>query len=143
MNQTENFGKGISYARQRLYAAFDLSLAGKDPVDVMASFKSLEAATPLGYIDETYMPASFGHLAGGYAAGYYGYLWSEALVNDMLSAFGDNLMDTKIAKRYQLILQRGGEIEPNQMLTEFLGRTPNENAFFNKLDSIGNTYSSK
>ncbi len=143
MNQTENFGKGISYARQRLYAAFDLSLAGKEPVDVMASFKSLEAATPLGYIDETYMPASFGHLAGGYAAGYYGYLWSEALVSDMLSAFGDNLMDTKIAKRYQLILQRGGEIEPNQMLTEFLGRTPNEKAFFNKLDSIGNIYSSK
>jgi len=126
-----NYGAGIQYARQRLYASYDMSLVGKDYQAPLASWQALEGATPLGYVPATLFPAGFGHLAGGYAAGYYGYMWSEVMALDMQSAYGNNFMDPKVGAKYRsLILEKGGEVNPMTLVTQFLGRAPNSDAFF-------------
>ena len=70
---------------------------------------------------------------GGYQAGYYGYMWSEVLALDMLSAYGDNLNNPQVGQRYrQTILSQGSQ---NQQLNwlKIFGRDPDNKAFFNEI----------
>ncbi len=138
LKDAKRFGKAIQYSRQHLYASYDLKLTRGANVDPLQAWVDLESATPLGYVPGSRFPGQFGHLAGGYAAGYYGYMWSEVLGLDMLSRFGTNLMDPAIGKVYrQTILARGGEVTGMQMVREFLGREPNPEAFFAEITGTG------
>ena len=124
------YGQGIRYARQWLYASFDMELS-TNPRPPLAVWKNLEAATPLGYVEGTMFPAAFSHIASNYAAGYYGYMWSEVLALDMLTPFKPNMLDPKVGKRYlDTILSQGGEVEEIDMVRRFLGREPTSEAFF-------------
>ena len=134
MNASRAFGKGILYARQRLYAAWDMALHTPAVVDPMQTWAELEGKTPLGFEAGTMVPANFGHVMGGYQAGYYGYMWSEVLALDMRSAFGTNVMDAKLGTRYRgLILERGGERPPSELVEAFLLRKPSSEAFFREI----------
>lgn len=133
LNAARRFGRGITYARQHLYASYDMALAGANPLDAMEQWKIMEAQTALGHTAGTEFPGTFAHIAGGYAAGYYGYMWSEVLALDMLSAFG-NPLDIETGRRYrQTILSRGGEEKPTALVEKFLGRPANPNAFFQEI----------
>lgn len=134
MNASRSFGKGIQYARQRLYSAWDMALHTPTLVDPMQTWAELEGKTPLGYVPGTMVPAGFGHVMGGYQAGYYGYMWSEVLALDMRSAFGANVMDTAQGARYrQLILENGGQRAPAELVEAFLQRKPSPDAFFKEI----------
>ena len=134
MNASRAFGKGLQYARQRLYAAWDMALHTPTVVDAMQTWAGLEGKTPLGFEPGTMVPAAFGHVMGGYQAGYYGYMWSEVLALDMRSAFGANVMDAKLGTRYRkLILERGGERPPSELVEKFLQRKPSSDAFFREI----------
>jgi thimet oligopeptidase len=134
LNEARRFGAGIDYARQRLYAAFDMALSGEKPEKSLEAWKRLEGATPLGYLSGTEFPGTFGHLASGYAAGYYGYMWAEVIGLDMLSKWNGTLLDPAVGMKFRKeILARGSEAPAKQVVESFLGRTVKSDAFFDEI----------
>lgn len=130
----QNYGAGMRYARQALFARFDMALTTPEAKGTLATWQAMEKTTLLGHVDGTRFPAAFNHIASGYTAGYYSYMWSEVMALDMRSAFGDNFMDAKVGKRYRdTILARGGEENPAKLVEAFLGRKPNAEAFIKQI----------
>lgn len=139
MIAAKNFNLGYSYTRQLLYGLFDMSIhTTEGAVDVTKVFNDKHAEL-LGVpaIEGGHFPASFGHMMGGYDAGYYGYLWSEVYAQDMFSKFESSkvgLLDSKVGGEYrQYILQSGNMKDAGDLLKGFLGREPNADAFYKKL----------
>ena len=134
LDDARRFGSGLRYARQWLYATYDMALHTGPVKSALTTWKDLEDATPLGHVAGTMMPASFGHLMGGYEAGYYSYMWSEVLALDMLSAFRGNLLDSAVGRRYrQWVLEPGGSRPPEELAEGFLGRKPDAGAFYEEI----------
>ncbi|HSN20771.1 MAG TPA: M3 family metallopeptidase [Usitatibacter sp.] len=133
LEAARRYGQGIRYARQWLYATYDMELS-LDPRPPLAVWKKLESATPLGHVEGTMFPASFSHIASNYAAGYYGYMWSEVLALDMLSPFRKDMLDPKVGLAYRAkVLSQGGQREETDMVRDFLGREPSSEAFFEEI----------
>lgn len=82
--------------------------------------------------------ATFGHLIGGYDAGYYGYLTSQVYSMDMFySVFKKDPMDGKEGRRYRhMVLEKGGSQEEMKTLEDFLGRKPSTEAFYKELGLV-------
>ena len=89
-------------------------------------------------------PAHFQHLfaGGGYAAGYYAYLWAEVLDADGFAAFTEtgNVFDPELAARLKAIYSAGDTEDPMQLYRTFRGRDPRITAL---LEQRGLTASSQ
>jgi thimet oligopeptidase len=135
LDKAHKFGRGLRYTAQWSYSMLDMALTHeRKDASVLAAWQRIQGQTSLGYVPGTMFPAGFGHLAGGYAAGYYGYMWSEVLALDMLSAFGGNMLDQKVGQQYRnRILAQGGQKPPNELVESFLGRKSNSEAFFKEI----------
>ncbi|WP_298357964.1 M3 family metallopeptidase [Rhodoblastus sp.] len=79
----------------------------------------------------------FSHIFAGdaYAAGYYSYLWSEALDADGFAAFEEagDIFDPAIAKRlHDFVYSAGNQRDPNEAYRLFRGRKPEFDALLRK-----------
>ncbi len=133
-DRARHFAKGIMVARQHLFASYDLAVYGRRSEDPMALWARMEAATPGGHVPGTMFPAGFSHIATHYAAGYYGYLWSLVVAEDLRTAFAADKLDASVGRRYRdSVLAHGGEVAPQDLLRQFLGRPTDSKAFFEAL----------
>lgn len=72
-----------------------------------------------------YRSTYFSHIfAGGYSAGYYGYIWSEVLDADTVNWFKENGGMTRANGEHfrQTLLSRGGSLNSMQMFRNFRGQ---------------------
>ena len=84
-----DFGKGPQVARQQLYAAYDLVAARRRPRPIRwTRGRRWKPPRRWATCPARRSPSGFAHIASGYGAGYYGYLWSQAVATDMRTAFG-------------------------------------------------------
>jgi thimet oligopeptidase len=132
-----DFNQGYFYTRQLLFGLFDMELhTSKKAIDPVGTYKRLyKELTTIDPLPETNFPAGFGHLMGGYDAGYYGYLWSEVFAFDMFTQFEKKgLLNQDVGVKYRkAILEKGDTAPADKLLVEFLGRKPNNAAFFKRL----------
>jgi thimet oligopeptidase len=122
---------------QIMYATVDMKYhTAKPPVDTTGLWSATVAqTTPNQYVAGTHPQSEFGHLMGGYDAGYYGYLWSKVYAQDMFSRFkAQGLTNPVAGMAYRNdILAPARLIEPDQEVRTFLGRPMNPNAFYQEL----------
>jgi thimet oligopeptidase len=94
-------------------------------------WQQMERATPMGTIEDAAFPGTFDHIASGYAAGYYGYMWAKVIALDLISAFGPDVMNAETGRRFrESILARGSEEPARELVEKFLGRPVSSEAFF-------------
>ena len=124
--------------RQLVFGTVDMAYHAKNPPsDTTKLYGRVQKDVFLIPMTEgTHPEASFGHLMGGYDAGYYGYLWSKVYAQDMFSVFkADGVMSPAVGRRYrQEILEKGSTRDEMDSLKAFLKREPSEESF---LESIG------
>ena len=138
MIAAKNFGSGGTYLRQDFFAQYDMTLhtAKETPDTTKLYFDLTKKIRRLPLTKGTIPQASFGHIMGGYDAGYYGYLWSEVIAEDFFGEFkkkGIFNPETGLKFRRE-ILEKGGTIDEEKMVENFLGRPADITPF---LQSIG------
>ena len=124
------FNSGFMTTELLAAAILDMELhllTSTEGLDVMKYEK--QVMDKLGLIPQIaprYRATYFNHIIGGYAAGYYAYLWAERLDADAFSAFEEKgLFDEATATAFRKnILEKGGSDDPMKLYVAFRGQEP-------------------
>jgi thimet oligopeptidase len=135
LRAARDFGRALramnaSIALSRLSLAMhDGARPGADPRVLAAEL--MARYSPYEHLEGTAYPASWEHMnTDHYSAAYYTYLWSSTIARDLHTAFGGDLMDTKVSRRYRdQVLAPGGTKPAADLVRDFLGRPGDLRAF--------------
>ncbi|MBP1773066.1 MAG: Zn-dependent oligopeptidase [Holophagaceae bacterium] len=131
MKKAGTFGQGFATVEYMAASLLDMdwhTLTTTKPQDT-AAFEQASLAK-WGLISEIpprYRSPYFNHIMGGYAAGYYSYIWSAVLDSDAFQAFKEkgNLFDPATAAKFRAeVLSKGGTEDPALLYQRFRGRDP-------------------
>ena len=126
----KNFQSAMAMVRQLEFSLFDFKLHKeyREDIDVRALLDEVRQQ-----VSVVIPPAfnrfqnSFNHIfSGGYAAGYYSYIWAEVLSADAFSRFEEEGIFNQATGESFLheILEKGGSAEPMELFVNFRGREP-------------------
>ena len=128
----KNYQAALFILRQLEFGLFDFRMhaeyspeKGAQILPTLAEVKKMVAVVPSPSWGR--FPHAFSHIfAGGYAAGYYSYLWAEVLSADAYSRFEEEgIFNAETGKSFlDNILSRGGSEEPMELFKRFRGREP-------------------
>ena len=132
MLAAKNYQAALFILRQLEFGLFDFRLhtefdpaKGAQILETLREVKKLVAVVPSPEWGR--FPHAFSHIfAGGYAAGYYSYLWADVLAADAYSRFEEEGIFNRETGQSFLdnILTRGGAEEPMELFKRFRGREP-------------------
>lgn len=124
------FNQGFMTTELLAAAILDMemhSLTTMEGFDVLQFEKQLmDKIGLIPQIAPRYRSTYFNHIMGGYAAGYYCYLWAERLDTDAFEAFKEHgLFDQTTATSFRKnILEKGGSDDPMKLYITFRGAEP-------------------
>ena len=131
LKKARNFNQGFSTVEYVASALVDMELHALTDADTL-DVGAFERAT----LDKLGMPSEivmrhriphFLHIVGGYAAGYYSYMWSEVMDADAFAAFEEagDPFDGATAKRLKKYIYSAGNVrDPLEAYLAFRGRPP-------------------
>ncbi|MBP7173624.1 MAG: M3 family metallopeptidase [Cloacibacterium sp.] len=140
------FGQGFETAEFLASALLDMDfhtitspIATKNAADFEKN--SMKKHGLISSIVPRHRATHFGHIfAGGYASGYYSYIWSGVLDTDAFDQFkSTELFNPVKAQSFRKnILEKGGTEDPMKLYIKFRGSEPNNKALLKKrgLDTI-------
>jgi peptidyl-dipeptidase Dcp len=128
----QTFNQGFATVEYTGSALFDLELHREPEPEALDLVRfERELLDRIGMpnaVGLRHRPAHFQHLfaGGGYAAGYYAYLWAEVLDADGFAAFTEagDVFDPALAARLKDIYSAGDTRDPMELYRAFRGREP-------------------
>lgn len=143
MIAAKNYQAAVYMVRQLEYGLFDfrLNLEYDPKRDNLAIIRD-EIKKTVSILNEpewTRTANSFSHVfSGGYAAGYYSYMWADVLSSDAFTKFEQTgIFNPQTGREFwQAFLSQGGSKDPMAMFVDFMGRTPDPDALLKSRDII-------
>ena len=138
--KASQYGAAYSCIRQLNFGVTDMAYHSiEEPLRASADIENFEneALKPVMIfepVEGCFFSPSFAHIfSGGYAAGYYGYKWSEELDADAFKAFKEHgIFDRNTAEKFQKMLRAGGTEDPMTLYIEFRGKKPTIDALLER-----------